>query len=86
MVAWDLKANQRPWSQRYECVKAQKQRGQPLNHTALPSPPWQKVVSDLFELKGVTYLLIVGYYSSYIEIVGLEGTTYVKYIYLTWNP
>ena len=43
--------------------------------TALPDFPWQVVGSDLFELKGVHYLVIVDYYSRYPEVVKLSSTT-----------
>ena len=41
--------------------------------SALPSLPWQKVATDLFKWKGSTYLLVVDYFSKYIEISKLEG-------------
>ena len=50
-------------------------RPQPLTPTPLPSLPWQKVASNLFEWKGATYLLAVDYYSRYIEIAKLGRTT-----------
>lgn len=58
-----------------ECLKAQRQRPQPLNPTPLPQLPWQKVGSDLFEWRQSTYLLLVDYYSRYIEIARLTRTT-----------
>lgn len=58
-----------------ECVKSQRQRPQPLTPTQLPQLPWQKVATDLFEWKQSTYLLVVDYYSRYIEIALLKGTT-----------
>ena len=33
-----------------------------------PKHPWEKVGSDLFELNGSTYLLVVDYFSRFIEI------------------
>ena len=58
-----------------ECCKAQNQRHQPLISSPLPELPWQKVATDLFELKKHMYLLIVDYYSRYIEKAHLRGVT-----------
>ena len=55
-----------------ECCKAQQQRAQPLTPTPLPELPWQKVATDLFEWKQKTFLLIVDYYSCYVEIARLN--------------
>jgi len=58
-----------------ECTKSQTPRAEPLIPTALPELPWQKVATDLFEWKGANYLLIIDYYSRWIEIARLEQTT-----------
>ena len=57
-----------------ECTKSQTPRAEPLVPTALPELPWQKVATDLFEWKKANYLLIVDYYSRWIEITKLEQT------------
>ena len=44
----------------------------------LPSHPWEKVASDLFQLNGVTYLLVVDYFSRYMEVQTLTTTTSVS--------
>ena len=36
---------------------------------------WQRVASDLFVLKGKSYLLVVDYFSRYPEVVKLKATT-----------
>ena len=56
-----------------ECCREQR-RHQPLIPSPLPELPWQKVATDLFEWKQHTYLLIVDYYSRYIEIARLKST------------
>ena len=37
--------------------------------------PWEKIASDLFEFKGKTYIIVVDYFSRYIEILQLSTTT-----------
>lgn len=47
---------------------------EPLLQTPLPSFPWEKVASDLFELDGTTYLLVVDY-SRFVEVQKMSPTT-----------
>ena len=58
-----------------ECYRVQKQQAQPLITSVFPELPWQKVATDLFEWKNKNYLLIVDYYSRYIEIALLKQIT-----------
>ena len=58
-----------------ECCKVQNQRAEPLIPSTLPKLPWQKVGIDLFQWKKHTYLLIMDYYSRFIEISQLNRTT-----------
>ena len=58
-----------------KCIKFRVQRAEPLIPSTLPSLPWQKVGTDLFEWERNTYLLIVDYYSRWIEIAKLTGLT-----------
>ena len=48
---------------------------QPMIKSQLPSYPWEKVASDLFELNKTTYLLVVDYFSRFVEIQKLTSTT-----------
>ena len=43
--------------------------------TECPQLPWQKVASDMFEWRKNSYLLIVDYYSRWIEIAKLSSQT-----------
>ena len=48
---------------------------EPLITTELPSRPWEKVASDLYEFKGASYVLVVDYFSRFIEMQKLSSTT-----------
>ena len=41
----------------------------------VPEIPWQTVGSDLFELNGSNYLLVVDYLSAFVEIAKLNNTS-----------
>ena len=56
-----------------KCRRDRYQHAEPLMNMELPSLPWKKVDTDLFIWKSSTYLLIVDYYSRYIEISKLNG-------------
>ena len=58
-----------------ECCKVELQRAEPLHPKALPSLPFQQVGTDLFEWEKKTYLLVVDYYSRFIEITLLNRTS-----------
>ena len=62
------------------CCKEQHQRAESLIPSELPELPWQKVGTDLFEWKNNNYLLIVDYYSRFIEVVKLNRTTATEVI------
>ena len=57
------------------CCKHQQQHPEPLMPSPLPSRPWEKIGTDLFEWKKIDYLLVVDYYSRYIEIAKLTSTS-----------
>ena len=43
--------------------------------SVLPDRPWQKIGTDLFELKGKTYLLCIDYFSRFAEVALLSKST-----------
>ena len=57
------------------CVPYRSQPAQPLIPSQFPERPWQKVGTDLFEWKNSTYLLVVDYYSRFIETAKLSTAT-----------
>jgi len=61
-----------------------KQQKEPMTIHPLPALPWNKVGTDLFEFRGVNYLLMVDYYSNFIEVIPLHrdtrSSTIIKHI------
>ena len=57
------------------CIKERANRPEPVIPSELPDRPWQKLAADLFELKGQTFLLVVDYFSRYVEVAKLTRTT-----------
>ena len=57
------------------CCKMQSQQAEPLMPTPLPTLPWQKVGVDLFEYKKSSYIIIIDYFSRFIEIAKLTSTS-----------
>ena len=58
-----------------ECTWDNPPHKEPLIPTPLPDYPWQKVATDLFILKGDTYIVVTDYFSRYPEIIQLKSTT-----------
>ena len=57
------------------CSKFRQQHQEPLMLTPIPERPWQLIATDLFILEKVTYLIVVDYYSRYVEVVTLFKST-----------
>ncbi|KAK7096429.1 hypothetical protein V1264_005727 [Littorina saxatilis] len=55
------------------CMQERKVPPEPLIPTQTPDFPWQKVGMDLFDFKGDQYLLVIDYYSRFIELAHLKN-------------
>ncbi|KXJ18236.1 Uncharacterized protein K02A2.6 [Exaiptasia diaphana] len=60
------------------CCQAKRSHPEPLNPTVMPQRPWQKLAADLMEIKKSQYLVVIDYYSRYIELAKLENSTTSK--------
>ena len=60
------------------CARETQTPVEPLLTTDLPSRPWQRVAADLFQWQNGHYLVIIDYFSRYIEVCSLQGNTSAK--------
>ncbi len=60
-------------SQCETCVKNSYSHPEPLLTNPLPSRPWQRVASDIFHWNKGNYVLLIDYYSRYIEVASLTS-------------
>ncbi|XP_044182055.1 uncharacterized protein LOC122962870 [Acropora millepora] len=51
-----------------KCIEHRKPSSEPMILSVVPERPWQVLRTDLFSLNGRTYLLVMDYYSRFIEI------------------
>ena len=57
------------------CCKMLFQQAERLMPTPLPTLPWQNVGVDLFECKKSSYIIMIDYFSRFIEIAKLTSTS-----------
>ena len=61
---------------------AQKQQKESFFSTEVPTQPWSIIAADLFSLAGREYIVLVDYYSNFIEVDVLPDTLSTTIIYL----
>lgn len=60
-----------------DCEACQRHRAancrEPLAPHPVPELPWEVLAADIFEFRGKNYLLVVDYYSKFVEVVSLPN-------------
>ena len=70
---------------------SRQQHTEPLRPSVLPERPWTKIGMDLCLFEGKDYLIMIDYFSRWIEIINLEDATRstlvrkVKTIFASWG-
>ena len=68
-----------------KCVTCAKDRPvptEPLMASSFPSRPWERLAMDLFELHGKVYLILIDYYSRWIESKRLDNLSSESVVYV----
>ena len=53
------------------CLQHKVKHPEPLNPTPFPECPWQELGADFFQCQSCDYLIVVDYYSRYIEVAAM---------------
>jgi len=67
------------------CTLHRDNKPEPLIATPLPDRQWQIVATDLFQMKGMAYLIVIDYYSRYVEVAAITKTIYLFIYLLNFN-
>ena len=59
----------------HTCAKVRPEPKETLMSASFPSRPWERVGMDLFEINGKLYLVIIDYYSRWVEFRKLTSLT-----------
>ena len=57
------------------CVRDKGTSTEPLISTDVPELPWQRVAADFMKFNGSQYLVLVDYYSRFVELARMSSTT-----------
>ena len=57
------------------CANYRTPPAEPLLSSSLPDLPWQKVATDLFELNGKHFLIVIDFFPRFIELIELRLET-----------
>ncbi|XP_064464135.1 uncharacterized protein K02A2.6-like [Ornithodoros turicata] len=55
---------------------------QPLLDRNIPDRPWERIAMDFFHLNDSTYLILIDYFSKFVEVKKMEATTAVDLIHV----
>ena len=58
-----------------DCIRNSRVRHQPFHCPPLPAGPWLEVNADVFVFRDNLYLIIVDYYSKWVEVVSIANQT-----------
>ena len=59
---------------------ARAQQKEPLIPSPVPDLPWEVAASDILTCEGEQYLILVDYYSKYVEVTKLKALTSLEII------
>lgn len=62
------------------CIKNQPRQKYPMIQTSTPDGPWHKIATDFMEFHKINYLILIDYYSRYIDIAQIQTFSAIELI------